>query len=77
MKIKVRSFRTLFVIFLTSPVICKHGLLHGNEIVQYLQNYKCYNVDQHHFINLNKVLQDSRIETTFKRPVKDSNTVQS
>ena len=42
-KIKVRSPRTLFIIPLTSAVICKQRLLHGNEIVQHLQNCKCFN----------------------------------
>ena len=37
-KLKVRSNGTLFVILLTSPVVCKQRLLDGNEIVQYLQN---------------------------------------
>ena len=44
-KIKVRLQWALFVTLL----ICKERLLHGNEIVQYLQNYKCYNVNQDHF----------------------------
>ena len=48
MKIKIRSHWTLFVILLTSAVICKQRLLHGNEIMQYLQNCKCYNVDEEH-----------------------------
>ena len=42
LKIKVRSYRTFFVILLTSEVIFKQRLLHGNEIVQCFQNYKCY-----------------------------------
>ena len=44
-----RSGGTLFVIVFTSAVICKQRLFHGNEIVQYLQNYKRYDVDQDHF----------------------------
>ena len=40
---------TLFFILFTSAVICKLKLLHGSEIVQYLQNFKCYNVDEDHF----------------------------
>ena len=54
-KIKVRSHRTLFVILLTSVVICKQIHLHGNEIVEYLQNCACYNVGQDHFRKFCKV----------------------
>ena len=32
-----------------SAVICKLKLLNKNELVKYLQNYKCYNVDYGHF----------------------------
>ena len=39
-KIKVRSDQTLFVILLTSAVICNQRLLDRNEIVQYLHNSK-------------------------------------
>ena len=39
---------TLFLILFTSAVICQLKLLHGSEIVQYLQNFKCYNVDEDH-----------------------------
>ena len=45
-KMKNKLHGTLFVILLTSAVICKQRLFHGNEIVQYLQNCKCYNVGQ-------------------------------
>ena len=48
-KIEVRSDLALFVILLISAVICKQKLLDRNEIVQYLQNSKCYNVDQDGF----------------------------
>ena len=48
-KIKVRSYGTLFVILLTSAVICKQRPMRGIKIVQYLQNCKCYNVSQDHF----------------------------
>ena len=48
-KIKIMVYVTLFVILLTSAVICKQRFLYGNEIVQYLQNRKCYNVGQDHF----------------------------
>ena len=48
-KIKANLHLTLFVILLTSAVICKQRLLDDNEIVQYLQDCKCYNVDQCHF----------------------------
>ena len=37
-KIKAKLPLTLFVILLTSAVICKQRLLYDNEIVQYLQN---------------------------------------
>ena len=51
--IKVRSYRTLFVLLLTSAVIYKQRIFHENEIVQYkkqnLQNCKCSNVGQEHF----------------------------
>ena len=48
-KIKIKSHQTLYVILLTSAVIFKQKLLHGNEIVQYLQSCKWYNVGQDHF----------------------------
>ena len=41
--------RLFFVILLTLAIICKQILLHENEILQYLQDCKCYNVDQNHF----------------------------
>ena len=44
-KIKVNSHWELFVILLTSAVICKQRILHGNEIVQYLQNCKGNSID--------------------------------
>ena len=47
-KVKVRLHWTLLLTLLTSVVICKQRLLHGNEIVQYLQSWKCYNVGQDH-----------------------------
>ena len=34
---------------MTSEVIQKQRLLHENEIVQLLHNYKCYGVDQTRF----------------------------
>ena len=57
-KIKVRLHWTLFLILITSAVICKQRLLYGNGIVQCLQNCKCYSVDQDHF------------ETLFWRPTR-------
>ena len=51
-KIKVRLHLILFRILLTSAGICKQRLLHGNEIVQYLQNCKRDNVDQDQFRKL-------------------------
>ena len=47
--IKVRLHWTFFVILFISAVTCKHRRLHGSEIVQHLQKWKCYNVDQDHF----------------------------
>ena len=54
--ITVRLHWALFLILLSSAVICKQRLLHGIEIVQYLKNCKCYNVGQDH---LRKPLKDS------------------
>ena len=48
-KIKARSHWALFLILLTLAVSCKQRLLHGNEILQFLQNCKFYNVEQDHF----------------------------
>ena len=48
-EIKVRPHWTLFIILITLAVICKQRLMRGNEIVQYLQNYQCYSIDQDHF----------------------------
>ena len=41
--------RLFFVILLTLAIIRKQILLHENEILQYLQDCKRYNVDQDHF----------------------------
>ena len=41
--------RLFSVILLTLAIICKQILLHENEILQYLQDCKRYNVDQDHF----------------------------
>ena len=54
--IKVRSRWTVFKISLTSAVICIERVLHGEEIIQYLQNYKRHEVDQGHS---KKLLQSS------------------
>ena len=43
--VKLGTFPNL----LTLAVICKQRRLHGNEIVQYLQNCKRYNIEQNHF----------------------------
>ena len=48
-KIKVISVLTLSEILLMSAVICKQRILHENEIVQDLQNYKHEDVNQGHF----------------------------
>ena len=44
-KIKVRLPWTFIIILITSALTCKQRLLHGNKIVQYFQNYKCYGID--------------------------------
>ena len=48
-KIKVKLHEALFIILLISAIICEQRLLHGNKIVQYFQNCKCYNVGPEHF----------------------------
>ena len=47
-KIKVTPPWTVFVILLTSAVICVERVLDRKEIAQYLQNNKRYEVDQGH-----------------------------
>ena len=47
-KIKVTPPWKVFVILLTSAVICVERVLDRKEIAQYLQNYKRYEVDQGH-----------------------------
>ena len=49
LKIKLMSRWTLFENLFTSAVICKQRLLHENEIVQCIKNYKCYDVNQGYF----------------------------
>ena len=39
----------LYTLTFVATATCKQRLLHGNEIVQYFQNYKCYNTDRDHF----------------------------
>ena len=58
-KIKVRLHQPLFLILLTSAVICKQRLLYGNEILRYLQNCKCYKVEQDIFRSPYEDLQGS------------------
>ena len=48
-KIKVRLHWTLFVILLTSTVICKQRLLHENEIIAKLIDARCTSKFQGHF----------------------------
>ena len=55
-KIKVRLRWTAFEILLTSAIICIQRVLHGNEIVQYLQNYKRHKSSKGHS---RKLLQSS------------------
>ena len=47
-KVKVRLRGTVFKILFTSAVIWIWRILHGNEIVQYLQNFKRHKFDQGH-----------------------------
>ena len=47
-KIKGRLPWTVLEILLTSAIICIEKVLHGNEIVQHLQNYKYHEFDQGH-----------------------------
>ena len=47
-KKKVASRWTVFEISLTAAVICIWRVLDGKEIAQYLQDYKCYEVNQGH-----------------------------
>ena len=75
-KIKVRLPWTFFVIFLTSAVICKQRILHGKEIVQYLQNYNVITLAQTILKSPYTVLQESRNETIFKQPVQFSKAIQ-
>ena len=51
-KIKAMLPWILFEVFPASEVICKQRFLHGNEIVQYLTNYKYQDVNQDHFKKL-------------------------
>ena len=48
-KLKVRLHWALLLTLLISAVVCKQRLLYGNDIVQYLQNSKCYKVSKDHF----------------------------
>ena len=52
LKMSLTSAWTFFKIMLTSAVNLKQRLLHENEIVQLLHNYKCYGVDQSRFRKL-------------------------
>ena len=45
-KIKNSLLWTLLMIFFAPVVMCKQKLLHGKNVVLYLQNCKCYNVGQ-------------------------------
>ena len=48
-KIKNSLLWTLLIIFFAPVVMCKQKLLHEKNAVQYLQNFKCYNVGQNGF----------------------------
>ena len=39
----------IFLSYTTSAIIHKQRLLHENEIVRLLHNYKCYGFEQSHF----------------------------
>ena len=54
---------------LTSAVIYKQRLLHENEIVQLLHNYKCYGVDQGCFRKLFQSSIKNVKNNYFKKPV--------
>ena len=73
-KIKVKLHWILFLILLTLADTCKQTLLHENEIVQYLQNCKCYIVGQDHF---RKPLKSSSKSQMFERFVELSKAIQS
>ena len=47
-KIKIRLRRTAFKILFTSAIMRIERVLHGNEIAEYLQNYKRHKFDQSH-----------------------------
>ena len=47
-KIKVRLPWTTFEILFASAIICIQRVLHGNEVVQYIQNYKHHKSDKGH-----------------------------
>ena len=51
-KIKVRLRWIVFEILLKAAIMCIERVLHGNEIVQYLQNYKRHEFDQDHSTKL-------------------------
>ena len=51
-KIKVRLRWTVFEILFTLAIIRIQRVLHGTEIVKYLQNYKCHKFDQGHLRKL-------------------------
>ena len=51
-EIKVRLPWTVFEILFTSAIMCIYRVLCGNEIAQYLQNYKRHEFDQGHSTKL-------------------------
>ena len=51
-KIKVRLRSTVFEILFTSAIMYIQRVLHENEILQYLQNYKRHEFDQGHSTKL-------------------------
>ena len=46
--VRIRVTFDSFEILPTSAVICIQRVLHGKEIVQYLQNYKRHEIDEDH-----------------------------
>lgn len=63
-----------------SIVTCKQRHLHENDIVQYFQNYKCYDADRDYFRKY-KVIQlytfdENNDPYKFQRPVQFSRALQ-
>ena len=59
-----------------SAVICEYKCLRENEIVQYFQNYKCYDFYQDHLKTPFKSSANTIKTSTLKRAVRLSQTLQ-